>query len=58
MQLRERERPEISLAINSIHGHLCVAALLRGQHTLCRGGQMLSPVGVVLSSQLEAQQVT
>lgn len=29
MQLREKERPEISLANNSIHGHLCVTALLK-----------------------------
>lgn len=36
MQLRERERPEISLANNSTHGHLCVTALLGGQYTLCR----------------------
>ena len=40
MRLRGRERPEISLANNSIHGHLCVTALLQVQYTLCREGQM------------------
>lgn len=57
MRLRGRERPEISLANNSIHGHLCVAALLEVQDTLCREGQMLFRVGVVLSNQLKVQEV-
>lgn len=57
MQLRERERPEISLANNSIHGHSCVTALLQLQYTLCREGQMLFRVGVVLSNQLKVQEV-
>lgn len=42
MQLREKERPEISLANNSIHGHLCVTALLQVQHTLHGEGQCCS----------------
>lgn len=29
MRLRGRERPEISLANNSIHGHLCVTAFFK-----------------------------
>lgn len=57
MRLRGRERPEISLANNSIHGHLCVTALLEVQDTLCREGQMLFRVGVVLSNQLKVQEV-
>lgn len=42
MQLRERERPEISLANESVHGHLCVTAAVRGD-----AGAV--PVGVALS---------
>lgn len=57
MRLRGRERPAISLANNSIHGHLCVPALLAVQYTLCREGQMLFRVGVVLSNQLKVQEV-
>lgn len=34
MQLRERERPEISLAIDSIHGHLCDCSASRTVHSL------------------------
>lgn len=53
MQLRER--PEISLANNSTHGHLCVTTLLQGQYLLCREGQMLLRVRAVLSNQLQVQ---
>lgn len=55
MQLGERERLETSLASNSIHSHLCASALLQVQYTLCREGQMLFRVGVVLVNQLKAQ---
>lgn len=49
--IRERERPEISLASDSIHGHLCETALLQVQMPSLRAG-------VVLSSRRGVQQVT
>lgn len=57
MQLRERERPKISLANNSIHGHLYVTALLQVQYTLCREGQMSLRLGVVPSNLLKVQEI-